>query len=83
MANETITYAELEEHLAIHCCHITGSHNPTHLGEYVCLVQKAEAYDRLIAKLELKPKGLEDLSTFVSEPGCYWCRLAKEDEVAN
>ena len=78
------TTAQIEDLLAIRCCHVTGSHNPSHNGLYVCYIQKAEAYDRIVSMLRLNPAGLakNDLKNFRSVPDCYWCDLEKRSATA-
>ena len=47
--------SEMAEVLAPLCCHITGTHDPTHFteGKYLCDSQKAEAWHRAILLLGL------------------------------
>lgn len=48
-------------------CHVTGMHDPTHTPKYVCNMQKANAYDRIMAQLETdSPRSLHAES-------CYFC----------
>jgi hypothetical protein len=48
-------------------CHVTGMHDPTHTQKYICDMQKANAYDRIMAQLEVEsPRSLHSKN-------CYWC----------
>ena len=57
--------------LAPTCCHVTGSHDPTHWRKQpsvFCDVQKARAWDRATRLLRLH------YYHAISEPGCRLCR---------
>lgn len=74
----------LEEALTVRCCHVSGSHNPTHYeeGRYVCQNQQAEAWHRAVRLLGLGH--LDSADRAVADPGtCYWChRAAQQTAVA-
>ena len=58
---------EIREALTLYCCHVTGMHSPTHTAEYVCELQKREAFDRAFALLH----GREAIpSDVVRDPDC-------------
>lgn len=58
----------LREAVTIEPCHVTGTHDPTHTPRYTCTTQKALAFDRVLAVLNLKrpPRKLHG-------PGCPFC----------
>ena len=61
------------------CCHITGMHDPQHYEKkkYVCLDQKAKAYDRgreLLGFGEVTPEEA------IPKENCFWCNRKKADE---
>ena len=55
-------------------CHVTGTHDPTHTPKYVCNMQKADAYDRIMAQLEVEsPRSLH-------AKNCYFCHSKESDK---
>lgn len=67
---DTFTRAELLAALCLEPCHVTGMHDPNHTDGSVCDIQRAKAFDRLLAVLGVSegelPRALHD--------DCYWCR---------
>lgn len=65
----TYTAKEIEEMLTLPCCHISGTHNPTHYQnrEYICKDQIADAFENLCRKLLINPKVRHS-------DNCGWCR---------
>ena len=55
------------EATALEPCHVTGMHDPRHTPRYVCMFQKADAFDRLMIFLRRKP------FRRTHKNGCCWC----------
>ena len=73
----------LEEALTLRCCHLSGTHNPTHYeeGRFVCQSQQAEAWHRAVRLLGLGH--LDSADSAVADPGtCYWCHRAEQQRGA-
>ena len=56
-------------------CHVTGTHDPTHTLHYMCNIQKAQAFDRIIAAL-----GMKEPMRQLHAKGCYFCHDKKGDK---
>lgn len=57
------------------CCHVTGTHDPTHFQRdpsRLCTIQKADAWDRAVAWLGIAH------DRAVSSKTCGWCARARE-----
>lgn len=65
---KTYTAKEIEKMLWLPCCHISGTHNPTHFQERkgVCNTQTRIALERFCKEIGINPKTKSD-------PDCGWC----------
>ncbi len=66
---KTYTAKEIEKLLELSCCHISGTHDPTHFenNKYICDMQIADAYQNLCLKLLINP-------VVKHSENCSWCR---------
>lgn len=50
-------------------CHVTGQHDPSHTGKYVCEIQRSAAFNRVVDGLGF------DVDTLPrrTHENCWWC----------
>ena len=67
----------VREATKLHCCHVTGTHDPTHFEEcrYVCQLQKSKAYEEVRKALGMSES---DPAEAVPSSDCYWCNQKKK-----
>lgn len=73
----TVTIEDVLAALALAPCHVTGMHTPDHHLDHTCTLQKAAAFDRLLAALGMD---VDDLPHRLHAEDCYWCHHVPEQE---
>lgn len=64
----------LEAWAYLPCCHLSGMHEPEHFAnrEYICMHQKAEAFERFMKDLGINPETKSKID-------CGWCKDNPEE----